>query len=131
MKKRKFVAILSLLITISVFPGCSGSENKTSSKAQNYNLALISNFSGLPQYTNKTIELTTYNESDPNPWGERIHATDNTTVYTWGGNNDHTNIYPISSWEYGDSDTIILYLMNGNVIQTSSENVLLYYDPNY
>ena len=36
----------------------------------------------------------------------------------------------ITDWEYGKNDTIILHLTDGRTLQTSSNNVILMYDPN-
>ena len=36
----------------------------------------------------------------------------------------------ITDWEYSKNDTIILYLTDGRTLQTSTNNVILMYDPN-
>ena len=130
MKKKKFVAIVTLLLSISVFSGCSASDNTSSSKNVKYNFVAITGFGNLPTVTESPINFT-YEHPSLDQDGNVINVTTTDPYKSIGDPYACTYLYPISSWEYGDSNTIILYLMNGNIIQTSSENVLLYYDPNY
>ena len=129
--KKLISIVLSAFIAFLAF-GCNSNVNSTESEAPKgeYNIAYIT----IPFLTTAQFEFDSlqdsYNlESGNDSYQKRTeHYFDYSSGY-YSGNENLSYYCKINDWEYGKNDTIILYLIDGRTIQTSTENVLLMYEP--
>lgn len=108
---RKIIVILMCLMLC----GCGSSEEEYS--RGNYNVAYLKIGFGILSGDFDDVNLINHIE--------RLNSTDTTTVY-----GDSCTLLHISDWEFSRNDTVILYIDDGRVLQTSIDNVVLMYDPN-
>lgn len=111
---KKIVSLILALLTTFIFFGCATTTpEETEYSKGKYNIAYLSFFVN--------------NEHMSNYFDDYISKDFSSAAY--GGGN--ITYMMIDDWEFGKNDTIILYLKDGRTLQTSIDNVVLMYDPEF
>ena len=111
---KRYLFILSMLIVFAS-AGCAKTEESEAPKGE-YNIAYVT----ISYYTEKQMNFDLNQK-------ETVSRFSNSSGFF--GDNNYAYYCKIKDWEYGKNDTFILYLEDGRTMQTSTENVLLMYDP--
>ena len=112
--KKKTVLFILICIICMYSIGCNTSNNVNTAK-EKYNIAYVSfyipyndaNISTLSGDNAKFYDLSDYTSG-------RVSSSENVSTYFY-----------LRDWDYGNNDTIILYLLDGRTLQTSASNVVL------
>lgn len=117
--KKKCLVILSLLC-VMLF-GCTSNKESnanTTIPKEKYNIA----------YVNCIINFNDYYANGTDSFDSVIHKyNDFDSGYTISTTNQFT-YFKIKDWDYGENNTIILYLKDRRTLQTSVNNVVLMYE---
>lgn len=127
--KKKILSITLILILSVLSFGCTSESNTNSEETYvkgTYNIAYINIYF----YTEKDKINDEYQMSlNPEYHGD-IYRLQNYSSGDISSTTLQMSYYCyITDWEYGKNDTIILYLTDGRTLQTSTNNVLLMYEP--
>lgn len=104
---KKNFSIFIILLTTALFIGCT-----TETKKNDYNIAYLSISFYNDMYKTSSSNIESLKNHESNYWTNENYA-----------------YCHISDWDFGENDTIILYLTDGRTLQTATENVLLMYEP--
>lgn len=107
---KKLFILLSLIFVVSLI-GCS-SESSTKN---DYNVAYVKFYTYIYDDVSFNVHYDNFTKNDGS---------------TYTGDQSYTCL-AITKWEYGSNDTVILYLKDGRVLQTSFDNVMLMHDANF
>ena len=106
MKKLLTITLAILFASLTIGCGTAHASKET------YNVAYIS------------IAFLTTEDKDSS-YIQKLNKTDS----AFFRQSDDSYYCHITDWEYGKNDTIILYLTDGRTLQTSTNNVVLMYEP--
>lgn len=114
---KKFLSIFLTALLASLIVGCASQPEP---KKENYNIA----------YVNCIINFNDYYANSTDSFDSVINKYNNfDSGYTISTTNQFT-YFKIKDWDYGENNTIILYLKDGRTLQTSVDNVVLMYETN-
>ena len=127
---KKLISIIAVFVLALSLFGCttkSNSQDETEYSKGNYNIAYVT----IAFFTEIDKNRETNQMSiNPDYHGDMYYMETFSSGYT-SNSLQMTYYCRINDWEYGKSDTIILYLTDGRALQTSTNNVLLMYDPDF
>lgn len=107
---KKLFILLSLIFVVSLI-GCS-SESSTKN---DYNVAYVKFYTYIYDDVSFNVHYDNFTKNDGS---------------TYTGDQSYTCL-AIKDWEYGPGDSVILYLKDDRILQTSFENVMLMHDANF
>ena len=110
--------ILAIICAVGLLTACGNTQltQEEEYTKENYNVACLKTGFGILVGDLDNVNLV--NEI------EYLNSYD-----TAPGPSDFSKILHIRDWEFSKNDTVILYIDDGRVLQTSVDNVVLMYDP--